>query len=116
LWLVFAAGLVGLSACKDSMVEKLPTDVAAVEQDVNKHLPIGSSRAQVAAYLDERGIVHSYFGEVTAAPQDNHTEIGLIKGATSAGLVRKDIQVRFKFDSEDSRLVSYTVMALYTGP
>jgi len=46
---------------------KRKTDVAAVEKDIHDHVLIGSSRADVAAYLDQRKIVHSYIGELKGA-------------------------------------------------
>ena len=36
------------------------TDVSSVESDIRVHLPIGSSKAKVDTYLDERKIRHSW--------------------------------------------------------
>jgi hypothetical protein len=49
-------------------VVKATTDVAAVKRDIQEHLPVGSSRGAVEAYLDQRKIPHSYFGEIKDLP------------------------------------------------
>jgi hypothetical protein len=93
-----------------------PTDVASVQQSVREHLPIGSARSAVVAYLDARHIVHSHVGETSDTPENSHTEMALIRGESPSGLVRKDIQVLFKFDATDSKMVSFSVRELFTGP
>jgi hypothetical protein len=83
--------------------------VADTEKDLREHLPVGSSRSDVAAYLDQRGIEHSHIGS-------NQIEVAMIRDIAKGGLVRTDIQIVFKFDGTDTRLVSYSVHEVLTGP
>ena len=90
--------------------------VADTEKDLREHLPVGSSRSDVAAYLDQRGIQHSHIGETKEFPESNRTEIAMIRDIAKSGLVRTDIQIVFKFDGTDTKLVSYSVHEILTGP
>lgn len=98
------------------------TTVSTVENDIRSHLPIGSSKADVDAYLDQRKIPHSWVRKGQASPDgkivipNSHTEAALIRDVRMNGMVRTDIEIEFKFDDSDSKLVSYSVREVYTGP
>lgn len=91
-------------------------NVVTLEKDIREHLPIGSTRAEVSAYLDQRKIEHSHVGEVASVPENKHKEMAIIRDVSEKGLVRSDIQILFKFDDADSKLVSYSVREIFTGP
>ncbi len=97
---------------------KRKTDVATVEKDIHDHVPIGSSRAEVEAYLDQRKIAHSYIRERKELPNyaHTHTETAMIRDVSEAGIIRCDIQILFKFDDSDSKVVNYRVKEICTGP
>jgi hypothetical protein len=118
LWVVFALALiVGVLA---GMIQwtrrvKMTTDVARVEADIREHLPTGSSRADVASYLDQRGISHSYVDESKGAPEFSRTEIAMVRETSRTWLIRGDIQIFFKFDGQ-GKLTNYSVKEIFTGP
>ena len=97
---------------------KRKTDVATVQKDIHDHAPIGSSRASVEAYLDQRKIGHSYIEELKELPNYAyaHTETAMIRDVWEEGIIRSDIQVLFKFDVSGPKLVNYTVREINTGP
>jgi hypothetical protein len=97
---------------------KRKTDVATVQKDIHDHLPIGGSRAAVEAYLDQRKIGHSYVGELKGLPNyvHSHTEMAMIRDVSEEGIIRCDIQILFKFDDSDSKLVNYRAQEICTGP
>jgi hypothetical protein len=118
LWIGFAlALLVGLAAGMIHRAQRaqVTTDVAKVEADVREHLPVGSSRAEVASFLDQRGIPHSYVDESKGAPEYSRTEMAIIRGASESWLIRGDIQILFKFD-EHGKLLKHSVREIFTGP
>lgn len=96
--------------------------VSTVKSDIQAHLPIGSSKADVIGYLDQQKIPHSWLqkGEVSSDGKivipNSHTEEALIRNVATNGMVRTDIQIDFKFDDNDSKLISYAVREVYTGP
>jgi hypothetical protein len=100
--------MVPVSGCRNNP-GKPDQYIADTEKDLREHLPVGSSRSDVAAYLDQRGIQHSHIAS-------NQTEIAMIRDVTKGGLVRTDIQIVFKFDGTDTKLVSYSVHEVFTGP
>ena len=67
-------------------------------------------------FLNGRGIGHTYIGKLDASTENSHMETALIRGTSHSALVRGDIQILFKFDAADSKLVSYTVREIFTGP
>ena len=104
---------------------KAKTDLSTVENDIRGHLPTGSSKADVIAYLDQRNIPHSWFQKGAVSHDgrvlipNNHTERGTIRDVRSDGFIFKrlvSIQIDFKFDDSDSKLVSYSVREVYKGP
>jgi hypothetical protein len=112
---VVAISVGGIVALKGNHMKER-ADVASVERDIQEHLPIGSSRAEVSAFLDQRKITHSHVGHEPAAPESSNTEMAMIRGVSQKGVVRGDIQILLKFDAADSKLVSYTVKEIFTGP
>lgn len=74
--------------------------VAQVDADIKQHVPIGSPREQVAAYLDAQKIVHSFLGgDLYQNTADYNCEVALIPHTASSGLITTDIQIIFKFDN-----------------
>jgi hypothetical protein len=107
LWIGFALVLVVGMIEWTGRVE-VTTDVTRVEADIRERLPMGSSRADVASYLDQRGIPHSYVAE-------SKTEMAMVREASRSWLVRGDIQILFKFD-DHGKLISHSVKDVFTGP
>jgi hypothetical protein len=98
--------------------------ISTVESDIRAHLPIGSPKIDVIAFLDQRKIRHAWLQKAegasngTTAFPNSHTEIGYIPNVRKDGLIFKtyvSIQINFKFDDADSKLVSYTVQEVYKG-
>jgi hypothetical protein len=118
LWLALAlmvlAGLVVGMIYRTRRAEAT-VDVAKVEKDVRAHLPVGTSRGEVASYLDQRGIQHSYIEESKLASEYNRTEMAMIRGVSRTWLVRGDIQILFRFD-DHGRLINYSTREIFTGP
>jgi hypothetical protein len=94
----------------------------SVENDIRTHLPIGSRESDVIAFLDQRKIPHSWAKRPMVVPDDSivtpniHFENGLIRDVRTDGVVITSIQIEFKFDDSDSKLVNYSVREVYTGP
>jgi len=91
------------------------TDIPNVEREIRDDLPKGTPRSQVEAYLDAKGIQHSYVDQSKEAPEYTRTEMAMIRGASRSWLVRGDIQILFKFD-ENGNLTSRSVRQINTGP
>src|SRR5208337_5580393 len=76
---------------------KNKTDVSTVENDIRAHLPIGSSKADVAAYLDERKIPHSGVQKPEVSPDgkvvipNSHTERAIIRDVRREGFIFKTL-------------------------
>lgn len=113
-----------LAGCTAPKLENPGVTVQSVEKDIQDHLPIGSSKADVFAYLDQRKFPHSWLqkgGQISPDGQsvifpNRHTEAALIRDVRMDGMVRTDIQIFFKFDDSDSKLINYSVREIYTGP
>lgn len=60
----------------------------------------------------------SYIGELKELSNYMyaHTEMALIRDVWGQGIFRSDIQILFKFDDTDSKLVRYSVQKIVTGP
>jgi hypothetical protein len=128
VWFIIAS-ITLLVGCESRPVHP-DTDVAAVERDIRAHLPIGSSKAKVLDYLDERKISHTWlergdqfpgnpsiFGPDAGPPiPDGPTEEGVIRDVQKGGFIRVDIVTDFKFDETKSKLVSFSVREVLTGP
>ncbi len=113
--LVIAGALLAAS-CSREHGPKAKTAIASVDRDIREHLPTGSSRSDVETFLDQRHIEHSYVGELKEIPENGHTEQAIIRDVSANGILKSDIQILFKFDSTDSKLVNYTVREIFTGP
>jgi hypothetical protein len=90
-------------------------DIARVAKDIRERLPIGTSRTEVEAFLDQKAMPHSYTGESKQFPEYEHTEAAMIRGTSRSWLIRGDTQILFKFDNQD-RLIDYKVQEIFTGP
>jgi hypothetical protein len=118
LWL--AVILIILTALAAGTIHKIrqpkaTTDFAQVERDIREHLPVGTSRTEVEAYLDQKEVPHSYTRESKEFPEYQHIEAAMIRGTSRTWLVRGDTQILFKFDNQD-RLIDYKVQEIFTGP
>jgi len=118
LWLAII--LIVLTGLAVGMIYKIrrpkaTTDIAQVERDIREHLPIGTSRTEVEAFLDQKAMPHSYTAESKQFPEYEHTEAAMIRGTSRSWLVRGDTQILFKFDNQD-RLIEYKVQEIFTGP
>lgn len=94
---------------------RLTVDVASVGKDIREHLPIGSPRSAVEAYLDQKGFPHSYTDELKGFPEYQNTEAAMVKETSNSWLVRGDLQILFKFDGQE-RLIDYKFKEILTGP
>ena len=120
IWTILVvATLVGGCGCR---TVKDRIDVTTVENDIRAHLAIGSSKADVIAYLDNRKIAHSLLQQVEVsldgkvAIPNSHTENCIIPDVRKDGMVQTSVQIDFKFDDSDSKLISYSVREVYKGP
>ncbi len=90
--------------------------VAQVQSDLKQHIPIGSSREQVAAYLDAQKIPHRFYGgDLYQNTAYYNCDVALMSDTASSGLITTDIQIIFKFNPA-MKLVSYTVREINKGP
>jgi hypothetical protein len=118
--LLLAVSLIILTGLAVGMIYKIlrpkaTADIARVEKDIREHLPVGTSRTEVEAYLDQKRLPHWYTGESKQLPEYQHTETAMIGGTSRTWLVRGDTQILFKFDNQD-RLIDYKVQEIFTGP
>jgi hypothetical protein len=115
---VAIAVIVVLGACAAVVLHKDKYQVritkVQVEQDIRAHLPIGSSRKEVAAYLDSNRFPHSYIEDLMYS-KCKSCEIALIRDTAHNWLIRTDIQLEFRFD-QAGRLASYSMQEINTGP
>lgn len=118
---IFAAFLISACGCQKSG-KKLSASM--VETDIRAHLPIGSSKTEVAAFLDSRKIAHHWvtWGRTAggqAVSPDSHIEEGYIPDARTDGwgwnATTASIYVDFNFDNGDSNLANYYVYEIYKG-
>jgi hypothetical protein len=114
---VVALALLGVYIFMRALDARLHVKVTAgqLDREIRDKLPLGSSRSDVEAYLDQRGMQHSYMEGAGQGSEYKHTEWAILRGASRSWLVREDIQILFKFDDND-KLVGYTVKELFTGP
>ena len=91
------------------------TTAAQVDREIRGQLPLGTSKAEVEAYLERKAIPHSWTQERAAGAEHRNEEIGMIRGTSVRGLIETSLQLSFKFDDQ-SRLTSYSIKELYTGP
>jgi hypothetical protein len=118
--LLLAVSLIILTGLAVIMIYKVrqpksTTDIAGVEKDIREHLPVGTSRTEVEAYLDQKRLPHWYTAESNKFPEYQHTETAMIGGTSRTWLVRGDTQILFKFDAQD-RLIDHKMQEIFTGP
>ena len=89
--------------------------IEEVNVQLEKDLKFGNDRSVVEAYLDRRGIPHSY----KAASKDDLDERGVIlamlRDPLQRGLIAEDFQLHFWF-TPDGKLIGYKVEKVFTGP
>jgi glutaredoxin len=73
---------------------------------LDRELPNGTDESRVKHFLEAKSWAHS---------ETDSTILAIVRDASHAGLIRKDIQMQFLFNSE-GKLVSYELKDLYTGP
>ena len=130
VWFMFVVAIF-VTACKS---HPALTDASSVESDVRAHLPIGSSKAQVDAYLDERKIRHSWLISGDQFPGnptiDPDTGLPIPAGPTEEAVIKIEnartnsyeivieeaIAIDFKFDATKSKMIDFSVQELLTGP
>jgi hypothetical protein len=111
-----------LAVCCGCRSVKETTNISAVESDIQSHLSVGSSKADVLAYLEQRKITHEQVRKAEVLPNgtvvvhDTHTEGALIRGVRFDGMIETSIRIDFNFDDTDSKLVSHSVQEVYKGP
>ncbi len=110
--IIFLGALAGV--IRQRTMQRVRNFPAEVEKDIRDHLPIGSSRAEVTAYLDDQRISHSYVSESAELEHSNY-ELATIRVAAYRWPVRTEIQIYFNFDDKQ-KLVSYSVQEVSTGP
>jgi len=87
--------------------------VEDTEKDIQAHLPLGTPRDRVEAYLEKNGIEHSYVDDQSG--EYTRTEMAMIRNASNTWLVRGDIQILFRFDKQ-GKLADHSVRQILTGP
>ncbi|HTB82791.1 MAG TPA: hypothetical protein VK742_03985 [Candidatus Sulfotelmatobacter sp.] len=116
-----------LTGCKSHPVQIDTSSDEAVERDIRAHLPIGSSTAQVLAYLDDRKIDYSWPkygvrlpGNSTAIDPDTGlpipdaptVDVFIPYAETNNSInivIKKGTVIDFTFDATKSHLVKFTV-------
>jgi hypothetical protein len=123
VWFLFVVTIC-VTGCKS---HPILTNTSSVESDIRAHLPLGSSKIQVDAYLDERKIRHSwlisgdqYPGDPSIDPHSGlpipaaPTEEGVIDNAQTNFITGKmSIAINFTFDATKSKLVGFTVYEVF---
>jgi len=112
--LLILAGIGGIRVYTERRA-RATVDMASVEKDFRQHISIGTSRRDVEAYLDQKGVPHSYTDESKEFPQYRHTEGAMIRETPRSWLVKSDIQILFRFDNRDV-LTDYKLREIFKGP
>src|SRR6267142_5075585 len=90
-WVIIVMAVLVVCGCRN--VKKVSK--STVEDDIRAHLPIGSSKADVIAFLDQRKISHSWLEKPEVLPggkvviPNSHRETGRIPNVRNDGLVIK---------------------------
>lgn len=110
----FALSLLAiLGGCNRS--QRNDVDLRQWNDLINRSLPLGSTRADVERFLDQRHIDHSYVDQSKFSDEGN-SEIALIRSNDKDGIVRKaGVQLKFRFNT-DGRLQSFESKEVFTGP
>jgi hypothetical protein len=102
-------GLLSLSmlyGCNDEELNK-----QAVDDMIKHNVPVGTDKAKVVAFLDDKKIEHSGHTK-----QNEPVVLAIVRGKpSSSSIVRKAIQIRFDFD-QANKLARYSVEEQFTGP
>jgi len=113
-----------MAGCRDNALKNNAT-VSTIENEIRTHLPIGSSKSAVIAFLDQKGISHAPLkkgvigNDGNFAISNTHVERGLIRDVRTNGLIFKtfvSLQMDFRFDTNDLNLINYSVKEIYKGP
>lgn len=118
--MIIIASLLFICGCQNGRER-----IATLKKDIRTQLPAGTSKTDVVAFLDKRKIPHEWLRISQRGPGDSwiypdtHTEICLIHDAYGEGWlwnsVTVSVEIRFKFDASDSKLVSYSIQQIYKG-
>jgi hypothetical protein len=73
---------------------------------LNNELPSGTRKFRIKQFLDVKKWPYS---------DSRSTVQTMIHNAEHNGLIRKDIQIKFSFDSQE-KLISYAINDFFTGP
>jgi hypothetical protein len=112
--LIVSAGLAAVMIYTTRRTEP-EIDIPTVDEDIRDHVPMRASRIEVESFLDRRGIQHSYVDQMPGRPEDSRTESAMMRGPSNGRVVRRDIQILFRFDDQ-GRLTHYTLREVLTGP
>lgn len=118
----FAVILVVVCGCEKEKAKIYPS---TVEKDIRAHLAVGTSKADVLAFLDRRNIHHFWLTKPESlqdgryVASDSHIEEAVIPNVRTEGWAWNSISVSvyidFKFDNADSNLISYSVYEIHKG-
>jgi hypothetical protein len=111
----------------ESQLELKHKNVSEVERRIREQLPIGTTRERVDAYLDANKIRHKMGwqpipegGGMTLL--DEHTEGALIFGVRThktfplGMVIRTDLEIQFKFDDKNLKLIDCKFREVHSGP
>src|SRR5690348_11209379 len=101
LTLIILATLTAVMAYRIRQANATTKAAAELVIEIREHLPIGTSRSEVEAYLDRKGVPHSYIPDLKGSPEYQHTEMAMVGGTSRTWLVRGDTQLLFKFNNQD---------------
>jgi hypothetical protein len=74
------------------------------------------------SYFEKNGIPHSYikespdFNGFRDKSENSHVLVAMVRNAASDGIITTELQVRLKFDDQDSKLLRITFEKELTGP
>ncbi len=92
-------------------------DILAIHDDIKKNLPIGSTRQEVEAYLDQKRISHSYHGQNETNPEYKNAEVALFLIPNQEhNIVQEDAQAIFHFDATGTKMIGFGVKGVFKGP
>ena len=107
--------LLSLAACHKP--RSVDLDVLAIHEDLKRNLPIGSTRQQVEAYLDQKKVSHSYSGQDYPTPEYKNAEVAwFLIPDQDHNIVQTEVQAIFHFDPTGTRMIGFGLKAMYKGP
>ena len=126
LIMFFVVGVVGAA-----FMGKIPSRNSIKAKRVSHtvlRFPVGSSKAQIAAFLKQEGLEHSYVGDkegidFTSAVSDNGYSsanlsgymVAIIRDTSGGFMFSGDVQYFFFFDKK-GKLIKATAEEILTGP